>query len=262
MTNETNLYDISAEFLLNYLYPDLMNRWKVDCVGTFYRNYSEDILEIDEEKTTVLLARDSFLRLLPQGLIATDKALKGGNFELKYENLKKKEELLRTLFKPVDTLAFRFRLHIENQVTQLTEKHLTFLLRHYFHYDITREKDSYIQKVAPFLLFVSQLRANFGFIRDLLACLFSHKVEIHKGLYTWKEDEHCACPAIEFQLIVPNLTAEAYDKLDKAIAPLREFLIEWFIPFDTHCVIGIKQHGQPFTLGESLTLDYNTEIGQ
>ena len=97
MTNETNLYDISAEFLLNYLYPDLMNRWKVDCVGTFYRNYSEDILEIDEEKTTVLLARDSFLRLLPQGLIATDKALKGGNFELKYENLKKKEEFRATM---------------------------------------------------------------------------------------------------------------------------------------------------------------------
>ena len=245
MTNETNLYDISAEFLLNYLHPDQMDQWEVDCAGTFYRNYSEDILAIDEEKGAVRLARDSFLRLLPQGVIANDNALKGNNFEQKYERLKKKEELLRSFFKPVDTLAFRFRLHIENQVTQLSEKKLAFLLKHYFHYDITQEKDPYIQRVAPFLLFVNQLR-----------------VEIHKGLYTWEEDERCACPAIEFQLIVPNLTAEAYDKLDKAIAPLREFLIEWFIPFDTHCVIGIRQHGQPFTLGESLTLDYNTEIGQ
>ena len=50
MTNETNLYDISAEFLLNYLYPDRMDQWEVDCAGTFYRNYSEDILAIDEEK--------------------------------------------------------------------------------------------------------------------------------------------------------------------------------------------------------------------
>lgn len=262
MTNETNLYDISAEFLLNYLHPDQMDQWEVDCAGTFYRNYSEDVLTIDEEKGTVRLARDSFLRLLPQGVIANDNALKGNNFEQKYERLKKKEELLRSFFKPVDTLAFRFRLHIENQITQLSEKKLAFLLRHYFHYDITREKDPYILKVAPFLLFVNQLRANYGFIRDLLACLFNHKVEIHKGLHTWEEDERCACPVIEFQLIVPNLTAEAYDKLDKAIAPLREFLIEWFIPFDTHCVIGIRQHGQPFTLGEPLTLDYNTEIGQ
>lgn len=262
MMNETNLYDISAEFLLNHLYPNQMDRWQVNCVGTFYRNYSEDILEIDEEKANILLARDSFLRLLPQGLISDDNALKGNNFEQKYERLKKKEELLRLLFKPVDTLAFRFRLHIENQVTQLSEKKLAFLLKYYFLYDITREKDPYIKRVAPFLLFISQLRANFGFIRDLLACLFNHKVEIHRGLYIWEEDEHCASPAIEFQLIVPNLTAKTYDKLDKAIAPLREFLIEWFIPFDTHCVIDIKQHGHPFTIGESLTLDYNTEIGQ
>ena len=63
MTNETNLYDISAEFLLNYLYPDRMDQWEVDCAGTFYRNYSEDILAIDEEKGAVRLARDSFLRL-------------------------------------------------------------------------------------------------------------------------------------------------------------------------------------------------------
>ena len=153
MTNETNLYDISAEFLLNYLYPDRMDQWEVDCAGTFYRNYSEDILAIDEEKGAVRLARDSFLRLLPQGVIANDNALKGNDFEQKYERLKKKEELLRSLFKPVDTLAFRFRLHIENQVTQLSEKKLVFLLKHYFHYDITREKDPYILKVAPFLLF-------------------------------------------------------------------------------------------------------------
>ena len=35
MTNETNLYDISAEFLLNYLHPDRMDQWEVDCAGTF-----------------------------------------------------------------------------------------------------------------------------------------------------------------------------------------------------------------------------------
>ena len=64
MTNETNLYDISAEFLLNYLHPDQMDQWEVDCAGTFYRNYSEDILAIDEEKGAVRLARDSFLRLI------------------------------------------------------------------------------------------------------------------------------------------------------------------------------------------------------
>lgn len=262
MTSETNLYDISAEFLLNYLHPDRMDQWEVDCAGTFYRNYSKDILAVDEEKGAVRLARDSFLKLLPQGLITTDNALKGNNFEQKYELLRKQEELLRSLFKPVDSLAFRFRLHIENQASQLAEKKLAYLLKHYFHYDITREEDPLIRQVAPFLLFVNQLRANYGFLRDLLACLFHQQVETRTGLYTWEEDERCACPLIEYQLIIPDLTAEAYEKLEKEITPLREFLIEWFIPFDTRCEIHVKHHGEPFTLGERLTLDYNTEIGQ
>jgi hypothetical protein len=39
--------------------------------------------------------------LLPQGLIAKDNALKGKDFEQKYEQLKKEEELLLDLFRPV-----------------------------------------------------------------------------------------------------------------------------------------------------------------
>ena len=110
--NKNEQYHISAECLLNYLYPDQMERWKVDCAGTFYRNYSPDVLSLDKESQTVRLSRDSFLRLLPQGIIARDNALKGKDFEQKYEQLQKEEELLLDLFKPVDTLAFRTRLHI------------------------------------------------------------------------------------------------------------------------------------------------------
>ena len=101
MINETDLFDINAEFLLNYLYPDQTDQWQAECAGTFYRNYSPDILSIEKDKTTVRLARDGFLRLLPQGIIAPDNALKGKDFEQKYEQLKKKEELLKDLFKPI-----------------------------------------------------------------------------------------------------------------------------------------------------------------
>ena len=83
--NEQDLYHISAESLLNYLYPDDIDRWGVDCAGTFYRNYSPDVLNLDEDNWTVRLSRDSFLRLLPLGIIATDNALKCKDFEQKYE---------------------------------------------------------------------------------------------------------------------------------------------------------------------------------
>ena len=81
MMNETKPFDISAEFLLNYLFPDHTDQWQAECAGAFYRNYSPDILSFEEDKRTVRLARDGFLRLLPQGVIAPDNALKGKGFE-------------------------------------------------------------------------------------------------------------------------------------------------------------------------------------
>ena len=49
MINETDLFDINAEFLLNYLYPDQTDQWQAECAGTFYRNYSPDILSIEKD---------------------------------------------------------------------------------------------------------------------------------------------------------------------------------------------------------------------
>ncbi len=258
--NKTIPYDISAEFLLNQFYPDWMDEWTVDCAGTFYRNYSPDLLAVDEETRTVRLARDSFLRLLPEGMIAKDNALRGENFKEKHERLLKRKEILRELFKPIDTLAFRFRLHAENQARQLSREGLTFLLRHYFSYDLDKESDPYIQKIAPLLPFVSHLRANYAFLRDLLAQLFGHEVEMRRGKYHWEEGSAYAMPAVGYFLLIPDLTAEDYAESRKAIEPLERFIREWFIPFDTYCVIRPKWHGKPSTLGEALTLDYDTEL--
>lgn len=258
--NENQLFDISAECLLNYLYPELMEQWEVDCAGTFYRNYSPDVLSFDPEKHTVSLARDSFLRLLPPGIIARENALKGGDFEQKYERLKKKEELLKELFKPVDTLAFRTRLHLEEQVSQLLSDKLALLLERYLGYDLTREENPYVRKVAPLLLFVSRLRGDFGFIRNLLAQLFECEVRMKIGRYAWEEGSECSQPSVEYELIVPDLTVETYRDWDQQIDPLREFIAEWFIPFDTRCSIELKSPQQPFVLGDRMILGYNTEL--
>lgn len=262
MINPTHLFDISAECLLNYLYPDGTDQWQVDCAGTFFRNYSPDILSLDETQKSVRLARDSFLRLLPQGVIADDNALKGQNFEEKYAQLQKKEEILRDLFKPVDTLAFRFRLHIEKQAARLSAEKLTFLLQRYFDYDLENEQNPYIKKTAPLLLIISHLRGNFRFIRNLLGHLFHCPVTLKTGRYTWKEGHPYSQPAVEYHLLIPDLTAEAYLELNQTIDPFREFLCEWFIPFDTHCRLVVKHHDRPFVLGEGMILNYNTEINQ
>ena len=74
MTIQNDIQGLRAEVLLNYLYPELMQRWVANCKGTFYRNYNEDAIRIDGEEGWVTLARDGMLKLLPQGLIATEQA--------------------------------------------------------------------------------------------------------------------------------------------------------------------------------------------
>lgn len=259
MINEINLPDISAEYLLNYLYPDQTEQWQAECAGTFYRNYSPDILSIEKDNATVRLARDGFLQLLPQVIIAPDDALKGKNFEQKYEQLKKKEELLKDLFKPIDSLNFRFRLHIEKEIAQLSSNKISLLLNRYFNFNLEEEKNPYIRKTAPLLLVISHLRADFTFLHTLLKNLFGCPVEMTTGRYTWDEGYEYSQPAIFYYLIIPDLTNKAYNELKQAIDPFIDFIREWFIPFDTHCSISIKHPDCPFVLGENLTLDYNTK---
>ena len=48
MIEQTNIAEIKAEVLLNHLYPELADQWIVKNKGTFYRNYIEDAMRIDE----------------------------------------------------------------------------------------------------------------------------------------------------------------------------------------------------------------------
>ena len=94
MEQQRDLFEINAEMYLHYLYPELADQWRVESKGTFYRNYNQDVLELETEEQRVELARDGFLKLLPQGLYSKDDDLKGKNFREKYEAMRKKQELL------------------------------------------------------------------------------------------------------------------------------------------------------------------------
>ena len=75
MRLQRNLYEIRAEVLLNYLYPEMENEWIVQSKGTFYRNYNQDLLWLDQKDHKVQLARDGFLKLLPEGLLTKNSDL-------------------------------------------------------------------------------------------------------------------------------------------------------------------------------------------
>ncbi len=260
MRHASNMSEISAEMLLNFLYPEEIDQWVVKDKGTFYRNYTPDVLSVDAKARYVALSRDGFIKLLPQGLITTDNELKGDDFYDKYVALFNRKQLLQEVFKPIDSFTFRRRLHIERKVSQLLNDKATYLLKKFYHFDLSKEKNPYVKTLAMLLPNISKLRANFGIVRDLLQILVGCEVEMNTGRYSEKDDTRCWLPWLKYDLLIDDLTTPQYNLLRKDMLELEQFINEWFMPFDVKCSLRIKQHGYPCKVEEDLTLDYNTEL--
>lgn len=260
MEQQRDLFEIKAETYLHYLYPELADQWTIESKGTFYRNYSQDVLEIEEEEQRIGLARDSFLRLLPQGFLTRDEDLKGANFREKYEQQKKKQEILQSMFQPFDSFFFRKMLQIEQRITSLLNQQLDYLLRTYFHCDWEHEQNPYVRQLMPLLPYISRMRADFDQIGQLLQLLTGYEVEMRKGRYCCDEQVGHSLPYLRYLLLAPGLDNQTFRTLHADLEPLRSFIQEWFIPFDLRCTIELKQHPDDFPLGQSLTLGYNTEV--
>jgi len=258
-----NLYQIKAEVLLNYLYPEMEDQWVAINRGTFYRNYSQDALDVEENEGRVVLARDGFLRLLPEGLLTKDGDLKGEDIAAKYKELEWRRELLNEAFAPFDTYVFRKKLAIERVTSELLEQKLQYLLLNYFGIDLSVEPSQLVREAAVLLPYVSRWRGDFGFVANLLGSLMDCQVEMTKGRYSHTDTTRCWLPVVRYKLLIPGLTADTYKKCKENLKPLISFLKEWFIPFDVRCEIDIKEHQSQSRLPDgSLTLNYNTELNQ
>ncbi len=246
--------------LLNYLYPDLGDQWIARCVGTFYRNYNNDQLSIYEETKEVFLARDGFLKLLPESLLSDEDELRGGNIVEKYKMLESRKRLLKEAFLPFDTFSFRQRMHIEQKVSQLLDVKLDYLLKTFFHYDRSKETNPYVRKISVLLPYVSKLRADFSSVAKLLGTIMNCRIRLKTGRYSHTDSTVHWIPSVEYQVLVHDLTAEQYAKLREEIIPLQTFIAEWFTPAEVRCEITIKHHRLPQIAGSGLILNYNTEF--
>lgn len=257
-----NLSQIRAEVLLNYLYPEMESQWIAIDKGTFYRNYNQDALSIDEKEKKVVLARDGFLRLLPDGLLTKNDDLRGEDFAAKYKELEWRRELLNEAFSPFDTYVFLKKLTIERKASELLDQKLTFLLKSYFGFDINKESNALVKEAAILLPFVSRWRGDLGFVANLLGALMNCEVEMTKGRYSHQDTTRNWLPVVRYKLLIPGLTAEEFKKMKVDLVPLGDFLKEWFVPFEVRCEIDVKEHSQPQNPEGRLTLNYNTELNQ
>lgn len=239
----TNISALRAEVLLNHLYPEQSDSWIVTNKGTFYRNYSEDVLQLDAKLSQVSLSRDGLLRLLPQGLVSTK------------DELKEAEEL----FVPFDSWRFRDSLRAEEDFAYLLENKLNIILKTYYGVDIEAETNPLVREMMKLLPLASCIRGNFHKIGDILMALLNQRVSTHITCYNWSDKTVDTQPMVCYKVWVPELTSESYKELEKNIEALKNFLVEWFIPFDTYCAIEIKTE-QATSLNNTMLLNYNTKL--
>lgn len=257
---KNNLPEIRAELLLNYLYPEASSQWTTQNEGSFFRNYNSDLLSIDEEKMVAQTARDSFIKLLPQGLLTQETDLKGEDAAEKFKQMELRLRLLRETFKPIDTFRFRESLYVEHQVDRLLQGKLSYILNTYFGVDLEKIENPYVREAAILLPYVNRRRGDFGFIANLLQTLFKCKVNMTTGRYSDSDTTRSWLPMVRYELVIPGLTPEEFQEKDKDVEPLREFLCEWMIPLEVWCQIVIKEYDVPPQTNTRLTLGYNTEV--
>ncbi len=260
MRIERNLYQIRAEVLLNYLYPELEHEWMVRGKGTFYRNYNQDILDFDPEEKKVSLARDGFLRLLPEGLLSKNEDLLGEDASERFKELEWRKELLTEAFSPFDTYVFHKKLTIERYTSELLDQKLEYILKRYFDFDLEAESSELVREAATLLPFVCRFRGDLGFVSSLLGALMDCDVEMSVERYSHLDTTICWLPKVKYALMIPDLTAEEYKQRVESLKPLVAFLKEWLIPFEVLIEVNVREHLTPEVDPSRLTLNYNTEL--
>lgn len=261
MKTENDISQVSAELLLNYLYPEMQQEWIADNKGSFYRNYNEDILAVYPDEHRVELSRDGFLKLLPQGIIASEDDLrKTKDILAKSKEQERHLHRLNEAFLPLDALHFRRSLKMERQVSELLSTHLEFLLKEYFGFDLNAEQNPYVKALAVLLPFAKSYRGDFTALKHVLEALFGCQVVMTTGRYSESDSTLGWMPLVRYELLIADLDAEAYRTLNSELQPFADFIKEWFIPAETICQIKIKEHGAEQRMNGRLTLEYNTEL--
>ncbi len=255
-----DLSEAKAEMLLNILYPEMEDKWIVCDKGSFYRNYSPDIMSLDLAHNRVVLSRDGLLKLLPDQMYSVQtELLQSNDVKQTFEDIQRREHFLQEAFSVFDSLIFRRKMRIENTVSEMLSHKLRLILKRYFQIDISTESNIYVVRLALTLPFASRVRGSYKRITDLLEMVFAHEVRLVTTRYSHLDSTRCWIPWLKYDIIINGLNATQYKELDKQIQPVEDFLREWFIPLDVKCSLSIKQTSE-YQGNPSLLLNYNTNL--
>ena len=246
INGNVNLFGIRAETILSLEdLPDFSVQTKENS-GTFYRNYSSDLIEYDSDNNTITLSRDSTYHFLPEGLFFKEDELKNGkNFKETSDKIKEKKREICNFFQPFDTEYFKLSSALEKQINKLSEKGNNILL------DLFFDKTVETQCIASLLPQINQIKGNEYLIITILKTILKiKKIELIE----------MDCCTKYFIIHIPNLSKEEYTQKTQQVSGIFEILKEYFLPFDINYDFKIKDREQRFILGKNLILDYNTNL--
>lgn len=252
---DVELSNIKAEMLLNYLYPDLTERWRVEHKGVFYRNYSNDIMSYDAEQGSVQISRDGLLRLVPPRMISS--ILSGD--EIRSESQKEQLDisLLEELFTPIDSVLFRLNMLAERQASQMLDGYEEYIIREHFGYDLHNESNKYLALMLRLLPYVSRLRVDYSTLTTILRRIIGAPVNFEQMNFTQSDRHGVVLMRVLFTIEIMGLSGEEYRTLCSELKPLFDLLREWFIAFDHVSEFRVRNHSE-----RGDVLSYNTRLAR
>ena len=259
MTKKNDIRQIRAEVLLNYLYPDI-KQWTARHKGTFYRNYSDDILEYDNEEATTTLSRDGFTKLIPQGLASKELGQNDIKSAAKFKQIERQRHLLEEAFLPLDNFVFNDRLQLEKITRETLNQKYAYILKQLFFFDIEQEQDRLLCDIAAILPEIRKKRGDKDFVRKLLQTIIKCKVEMKTGRYSTYDTTRKWMPYVRYNLIITGLSSDMYKKVEERLKPLCNFVIDRLMPADCITEIKIVEHQKETNDNGAMVLNYNTQL--
>ena len=268
--------DVRAELLLSSRGDDLTDI-SVKKSGRFYRGYMPDLMAEDSISKTIELSRNGLMQMLPEALFYQEEFLRenvtdADTEKTKKEELKTQKQLCSVFFEGFDTIFAQHEIRIHKIIGTTEYERESILLREIYGIEISRERNMLIRKLALLLLESDTIKGNIPLIAFYLRAIMNVKVSYSISTQTMCENKYLGGTQKEskiksahykrvlFILYIEDLSSEEYRNMMDQYEDFFIFLEKWFLPYDCEVDYRIKDYHKRFILGDSLTLDYNTQF--
>jgi len=256
--------DIRAEMLFSSSdeneYKDLSIRNR----GRFYNGYCPDVLEVNRAEGFVDLSRNGIMHSLPQAIFYNEEYLRergdDENFKVRSAKVKKQRELIEAFFEVPDNVLFDTELELHKTLDSIETEKEALVLMEFYDFDIKRERNPLVRKLARLLLDGDAVKGNLKMISFFVRAILGERTECRISHNVVDKDNSVYHKAISFIVFIKGLSNSEYRAKMDSLEEFFWFLEQWFLPFDCDVDFCIKDTDQTFVLGEQLTLDYNTQL--